>query len=213
MTSSLARIDFEALTEVVPAFVTIVMMVFTYNIANGLTAGLVVYPLIKAVAGRVADVKPGAWVLAGVWGGYHIFGVVEWGLWEGRGGGYRLSNHKTAPFWTSGRTKTRVPFSGRPLSSSAWPRKGRNHAFPVSAVGTVTRIPFCVVWTAFCPATRPSKLARKMVRFPPPRAMCFAKLGAAATRALGSGPRALMKPTSADDEGCVSRKSFSSAAR
>ncbi len=32
------------MTELAPAFATIVMMVFTYNIANGLTAGLVLHP-------------------------------------------------------------------------------------------------------------------------------------------------------------------------
>ena len=36
------------MTELVPAFATIAMMVFTYNIANGLTAGLALYPFVKA---------------------------------------------------------------------------------------------------------------------------------------------------------------------
>ena len=35
------KIDFDDLTEAVPAFVTLAMIVFTYNIANGLTAGLI----------------------------------------------------------------------------------------------------------------------------------------------------------------------------
>jgi AGZA family xanthine/uracil permease-like MFS transporter len=77
MTASFARIDFEDLTELVPAFVTIVMMVFTYNLANGLTAGLLIYPVIKVAAGRVADVKPGAWVLAGLCSSYYVFGMVH----------------------------------------------------------------------------------------------------------------------------------------
>ena len=55
MVSSVRHIDFDDLTELVPAFVTIVMMVFTYNIANGLTAGLALYPLVKvARAGGAA---------------------------------------------------------------------------------------------------------------------------------------------------------------
>jgi adenine/guanine/hypoxanthine permease len=77
MTGSFARIDFEDLTEVVPAFVTIVMMVFTYNIANGLTAGLTVYPVIKLAAGRVREVKPAAWLLAGLCASYYVFGIVH----------------------------------------------------------------------------------------------------------------------------------------
>src|SRR5206468_13041049 len=59
MTSSFARIDFEDLTELVPAFVTITLMVFTCNIGNGLTAGLLVHPIAKLAAGRHRQVKPG----------------------------------------------------------------------------------------------------------------------------------------------------------
>jgi AGZA family xanthine/uracil permease-like MFS transporter len=45
-------------------FCIIVMMSFTYNIAIGMTAGFVVYPLFKALSGRLKEVKPGLWVLA-----------------------------------------------------------------------------------------------------------------------------------------------------
>jgi AGZA family xanthine/uracil permease-like MFS transporter len=75
MTASARHIDFDDLTELVPSFATIVMMVFTYNIGNGLTAGLVVYPLIKVAAGRVREVKGGAWALAGISAVYFVFGL------------------------------------------------------------------------------------------------------------------------------------------
>jgi AGZA family xanthine/uracil permease-like MFS transporter len=75
MVSSVRRIDFEDLTELVPAFLTIVMMVFTYNIGNGLTAGLALYPVVKVAAGRGREVKPGAWVLAGLCASYYLFGL------------------------------------------------------------------------------------------------------------------------------------------
>jgi AGZA family xanthine/uracil permease-like MFS transporter len=75
MVSSVLRIDFEDLTELVPSFVTIVMMVFTYNIANGLTAGLALYPLVKLAAGRGREVKAGAWVLAALCASYYAFGL------------------------------------------------------------------------------------------------------------------------------------------
>ena len=54
MMASARHVDFDDLTELVPAFATIVMMVFTYNIGNGLTAGLLLYPLVKLAAGRGA---------------------------------------------------------------------------------------------------------------------------------------------------------------
>jgi AGZA family xanthine/uracil permease-like MFS transporter len=75
MVSSVRHMDFDDLTELVPSFVTIVMMVFTYNIANGLTAGLALYPLVKIAAGRGHDVRPGAWVLAALCASYYVFGL------------------------------------------------------------------------------------------------------------------------------------------
>jgi AGZA family xanthine/uracil permease-like MFS transporter len=75
MTASARHIDFDDLTELVPAFATIVMMVFTYNIGNGLTAGLVLYPLVKAAAGRTREVRGGAWTLAAISAVYFVFGL------------------------------------------------------------------------------------------------------------------------------------------
>jgi AGZA family xanthine/uracil permease-like MFS transporter len=75
MMSSVLKIDFADLTELVPAFATIVMMVFTYNIANGLTAGLVLYPIFKLAAGRAREVNGGSVVLAILCLIYYIFGL------------------------------------------------------------------------------------------------------------------------------------------
>jgi AGZA family xanthine/uracil permease-like MFS transporter len=63
MIGSIRQIDFDDFTELLPAFVTIAMMVFTFNIGNGLTAGLVVYPLIKLAAGRFRELTGGVIVL------------------------------------------------------------------------------------------------------------------------------------------------------
>jgi len=51
------------------------MMVFTYNIANGLTVGLVLHPLMKTAAGRMREVRAGALVLAGLCAAYFVFGL------------------------------------------------------------------------------------------------------------------------------------------
>jgi len=75
MMGSFRRIDFEDLTEAAPAFATIVMMVFTYNIANGLTAGLALYPVIKIAAGRARELRAGALVLALLCFVYYAFGL------------------------------------------------------------------------------------------------------------------------------------------
>ncbi|MGZ8853816.1 MAG: NCS2 family permease [Thermoanaerobaculia bacterium] len=75
MLESVKGIDFDDLTELVPAFVTIVMMVFTYNIANGLTAGLVLHPFMKVLAGRGREVKGGGVALAALCLVYYVFGL------------------------------------------------------------------------------------------------------------------------------------------
>ncbi|MBN1296466.1 NCS2 family permease [bacterium] len=64
MMDSVRRIDFSDLTELIPAFVVIVLMSFTYNIGIGCTAGFVTYPAIKVLAGRGREVGAGTWVLA-----------------------------------------------------------------------------------------------------------------------------------------------------
>jgi AGZA family xanthine/uracil permease-like MFS transporter len=77
MLSAVARIDFNDFTELVPAFATIVVMAFTYNIANGLTAGLVLYPVMKILAGRWRELRAGTIVLAVLCGLYYAFGLVH----------------------------------------------------------------------------------------------------------------------------------------
>ncbi len=75
MLSSVARIAFDDFTELVPSFATIVVMVFTYNIANGLTAGLLLYPIMKVLAGRARELRPGSIALAVLCGIYFVFGL------------------------------------------------------------------------------------------------------------------------------------------
>ena len=64
MISPITKLDFNDYTELVPAFLTIVLMSFTYNVGVGMTTGLLVYPLLKLMTGRVREVPPALWVLA-----------------------------------------------------------------------------------------------------------------------------------------------------
>ena len=52
--------------EAIPAFLTVVMMPFTYSIANGISAGIISYVMIKLLRGRIREVSPlmGALTLA-----------------------------------------------------------------------------------------------------------------------------------------------------
>ena len=64
MIQPITRLNFDDFTELTPAFLTVALMIFTYNIGVGMTAGLIAYPLIKVLAGREREVPPGLWVLA-----------------------------------------------------------------------------------------------------------------------------------------------------
>ena len=75
MLASARHIAYDDLTELVPAFAAIALVVFTYNIANGLTAGLALYPVVKVAAGRARELKPGAWLLAAMSFLYYGFGI------------------------------------------------------------------------------------------------------------------------------------------
>jgi AGZA family xanthine/uracil permease-like MFS transporter len=75
MVSNIRNVDFDDLTEFVPAFATIVMMIFTYNIANGLTAGLVLHPAMKLVTGKWKELRIGSLVLAGMCVIYYVYGL------------------------------------------------------------------------------------------------------------------------------------------
>jgi AGZA family xanthine/uracil permease-like MFS transporter len=49
---------------VIPAFLTIALMPFTYSITNGIGAGVVTYVLLSAVSGRARRIHPLMWVIA-----------------------------------------------------------------------------------------------------------------------------------------------------
>jgi len=63
MLTPITRIPFGDLTELVPAFGVIALMAFTYNVGIGMTAGFVLYPFCKLVAGRTREIRPALWVL------------------------------------------------------------------------------------------------------------------------------------------------------
>ncbi|EDT2771482.1 NCS2 family permease [Salmonella enterica subsp. enterica] len=58
MTSSLARVNWQDLTESVPAFITAVMMPFSFSITEGIALGFISYCVMKIGAGRLRDLSP-----------------------------------------------------------------------------------------------------------------------------------------------------------
>lgn len=57
MMSSIKDIDWKDHEFAFPAFLTIVIMPFSYNISNGIAFGLIVYIIIKALGGRFREIK------------------------------------------------------------------------------------------------------------------------------------------------------------
>ncbi|MFN8551236.1 MAG: NCS2 family permease [Candidatus Obscuribacterales bacterium] len=73
--NSIKQIDMDDITEAAPSLATIAMMVFSYNIANGLTAGLVLYSVIKICTGRFRELNSGSLLLSGLCLIYFLFGL------------------------------------------------------------------------------------------------------------------------------------------
>ena len=64
MTSSLSRVKWDDLTEAVPAFITAVMMPFSFSITEGIALGFISYCVMKIGTGRFRDLSPCVIVVA-----------------------------------------------------------------------------------------------------------------------------------------------------
>lgn len=64
MLSPVVKLNFTDLTELIPSFVIITFMCFTYNLGLGMTAGFVAYVLVKSVSGKIKEISSGMWILA-----------------------------------------------------------------------------------------------------------------------------------------------------
>lgn len=73
MMGPIRMINFDDYTEAIPAFGVVALMIFTFNIGVGLTAGFVLYPLCKVVAGRYREIHPAAWFLFALCLLFYIF--------------------------------------------------------------------------------------------------------------------------------------------
>ncbi len=64
MIEPVTKINFADYTELIPAFATIALISFSYNIGVGISAGFVLYVIFKIGAGRYREIRPGLWVLS-----------------------------------------------------------------------------------------------------------------------------------------------------
>ncbi len=68
MMNCVKSIDWLDIEVAVPAFFTISMMSFSYNISYGIAFGLISYVLIKVFTGKIKEVNVGTWVIAILFG-------------------------------------------------------------------------------------------------------------------------------------------------
>lgn len=64
MISAVVKINFNDMTEGLPAFLTIAFMPFTYSIAQGIVFGMLSIAIIKVLAGRFKDISPTVYIIA-----------------------------------------------------------------------------------------------------------------------------------------------------
>ncbi|CAB1214079.1 NCS2 family permease [Acinetobacter bouvetii] len=67
MIQGIVNIEWDDITEAVPAFLTIVCMPFTYSIADGIAMGFISYALIKLLTGQAKTVPYMVWIVAALW--------------------------------------------------------------------------------------------------------------------------------------------------
>jgi AGZA family xanthine/uracil permease-like MFS transporter len=60
MMRGIGQLEWDTIDEAIPAFLTIVIMPFTYSIANGITFGIISYVFIKVLSGKQDEVH---WVM------------------------------------------------------------------------------------------------------------------------------------------------------
>jgi AGZA family xanthine/uracil permease-like MFS transporter len=70
MMQQVKGIAWDDLEIAIPAFLTIVLMPFTYSITVGIGAGFLTYVLIKVVRGKAADVHVLMWIVAAMFALY-----------------------------------------------------------------------------------------------------------------------------------------------
>lgn len=66
MLRDLVDLEWDDVTEVIPAAVTALMMPFTYSIANGLAFGFITYGVLKLLTGKARQVHYMVWIIAAV---------------------------------------------------------------------------------------------------------------------------------------------------
>ncbi|MER6704582.1 NCS2 family permease [Streptomyces fumanus] len=72
LSGSITKIDWADFTIAIPAFVTMLMMPFTYSITNGIGMGFITFSLLRLAAGRGREVPVAMYVVSAVFAFYYL---------------------------------------------------------------------------------------------------------------------------------------------
>ena len=64
MMTPVLKINWENPVEALPAFITMVVMPFSFSISDGILIGMISYVTLNAFCGNLKDITPTMWVLA-----------------------------------------------------------------------------------------------------------------------------------------------------
>lgn len=66
MLKHMKHIDWDDLSEAIPAAITIIMIPFSFSIANGIGLGFISYLVIKVMTGKISQIKPGVALISAI---------------------------------------------------------------------------------------------------------------------------------------------------
>jgi AGZA family xanthine/uracil permease-like MFS transporter len=82
MITSIKDISWDDIQEALPAFVTIVAMVFTFSISKGVGAGFITYVVVKVFSGKWKEIHPLMWLAAIMFALYFVYVSVFVSSWN-----------------------------------------------------------------------------------------------------------------------------------
>ena len=76
MLSAVKNVDFDSdAADTISAFLAIIMMPFTYSIANGIMFGMLSWVILKVCTGKIKDIKPVMWISTALFAVYFALKV------------------------------------------------------------------------------------------------------------------------------------------
>ncbi|MBO6158854.1 MAG: NCS2 family permease [Firmicutes bacterium] len=73
MLESIMKVEYENVTEALPAYIACIAMPFCYSISTGISFGIISYVVINACCGKAKKINLVMWILCAIFVAYYIF--------------------------------------------------------------------------------------------------------------------------------------------